>query len=698
MSQVSPKDPAPTNETPLQGWKEIAGYLKRDQRTARRWELIEGLPIRRLSSHRRSSVYAYPSEIEAWRTNRPSTAAAEQAEPQQPPTPRRLIPGLALAGMIVLAVLVIRFGPVLNPPSPIAQAAEGSVRTELVWPQAKGIYPAGSVSADGKFVTYVDWGDAGNLAIRNLETGENRRLTQTANWGAAFAHNSRISPDGGQVIYTWFRPSPAGETGELRLRQLGGDAKQARTVWSPADGLSVFLQDWFPDGDRVAAVVTKSPTEHQIVTVSVPDGEVRQIRSITWSDTPRARVSPDGRYIAYSRSASQDEPAKDIFLVAADGSSESAVVQHTANDELVGWSPNGDYLLINSDRNGQPGLWVQPLENTAPPGQLQLIVPNVDVAAGMGFAQDGSLYYSVRVSQRRLKLAEIDLQTGKFLAEPKNAVEQFVGRNLEGTFSPDGEEFAYLSGREGWNDRAIVVRSLATGEEREVPHDLRRVHYLIWPSGGDSLIVTGKDDRGRFGLFEVRLTDGHTELVTEGGHSAVLSPDGARRLHRIHPDRTIYSYGLADGSVETIPGVLNVVNSFSVLPDGRIAAIHNHKRTNSRTEIRLHPAEGGDGQVLWSTDEQHQFSHWTVWAPAGEALLVLRLEPEAGDGMWRLWAAPVDGSPPYPTELVYYPTGTSSLPSIHPDGRRILWQEGGYFWQVWAMRDLPFEAREQATE
>ena len=486
---------------------------------------------------------------------------------------------------------------------------------------------------------------------------------------------------------------------------MGGEPKQPRTIWSPADGSYVSPQDWFPGGGRVAAVVTKSPTEHQIVTVSVTDGSVRQIRSIAWSDGPQVRVSPDGRYIAYSRSASRGEPAKDIFVVAVDGSSEATVVQHAANDRLVGWSANGDYLLVNSDRSGQPGLWVQPLKDAAPAGQLQLIVPNVDVAAGMGLAQDGSLYYSVRVSQRRLKLAEIDLRTGKLLAEPKNAVEQFVGRNLGGRFSPNGKEFVYLSGRQGWNDRAIVVRSLATGEEREVPHDLQRAYGLIWPPGRDSLIVGGQDDRGRYGLFDVSLANGHAELIAKFARG-VLSPDGARLLYsEYHPEdrsRSMHSYRLADGSVEAIPGDFG--RNFSVLPDGRIATLAGLAFNSSSapsygtTEIRLHPVEGGDTRVLWSTDEQHRFGRWTAWAPDRKALLVLRLDPEAGDEMWRLWVAPVDGSLPYPTELVYDPVAGSSPLSIHPDGKRILYGEGGYFWQVWAMRDLPFEAREPASE
>ena len=59
-----------TNEKPLQSWKEIAAYLERDVRTATRWEKENGLPVRRHGESKGSSVYAYPSEIEAWRANR----------------------------------------------------------------------------------------------------------------------------------------------------------------------------------------------------------------------------------------------------------------------------------------------------------------------------------------------------------------------------------------------------------------------------------------------------------------------------------------------------------------------------------------------------------------------------------------------------------------------------------------------------
>ena len=58
----------PAPEDRLDSWKEIAAYLNRGVRTARRWEREEGLPVHRLVHRTHGTVYAYKSEIEAWRT------------------------------------------------------------------------------------------------------------------------------------------------------------------------------------------------------------------------------------------------------------------------------------------------------------------------------------------------------------------------------------------------------------------------------------------------------------------------------------------------------------------------------------------------------------------------------------------------------------------------------------------------------
>lgn len=56
-----------TGEATLESWKEIAAYLQRQVRTVRRWEKEEGLPVHRHAHKVRGSVYAYPSELDAWR-------------------------------------------------------------------------------------------------------------------------------------------------------------------------------------------------------------------------------------------------------------------------------------------------------------------------------------------------------------------------------------------------------------------------------------------------------------------------------------------------------------------------------------------------------------------------------------------------------------------------------------------------------
>ena len=63
----------------LDSWKEIAAYLKRDERTVRRWE-AEGLPVRRKVHKKQASIFAYKAEIDAWWNGRAPAAAADVAD------------------------------------------------------------------------------------------------------------------------------------------------------------------------------------------------------------------------------------------------------------------------------------------------------------------------------------------------------------------------------------------------------------------------------------------------------------------------------------------------------------------------------------------------------------------------------------------------------------------------------------------
>jgi len=83
------KDPSPVSppessdqlpEVPLDSWKEIASYVKRDVSTVQRWEKREGMPVHRHVHDKRGSVYAYGSELDEWLQSRGLRLEEEEKE------------------------------------------------------------------------------------------------------------------------------------------------------------------------------------------------------------------------------------------------------------------------------------------------------------------------------------------------------------------------------------------------------------------------------------------------------------------------------------------------------------------------------------------------------------------------------------------------------------------------------------------
>ena len=64
----------------LDSWKAIANYLGREVRTVQLWERLEGMPVHRHFHRKLGSVFAYRSEIDAWRrgmSGGPASTASE---------------------------------------------------------------------------------------------------------------------------------------------------------------------------------------------------------------------------------------------------------------------------------------------------------------------------------------------------------------------------------------------------------------------------------------------------------------------------------------------------------------------------------------------------------------------------------------------------------------------------------------------
>lgn len=46
-------------------------------------------------------------------------------------------------------------------------------------------------------------------------------------------------------------------------------------------------------------------------------------------------------------------------------------MQHPADDRLLDWTPDGTALLFWSDREGSPGVWLQPMQSGKPSGSAE---------------------------------------------------------------------------------------------------------------------------------------------------------------------------------------------------------------------------------------------------------------------------------------------------------------------------------------
>lgn len=377
------QDMALTNEKPLQSWKEIAAYLQRDERTARRWEKEEGLPVRRHRQDGRGTVYAYASELDAWRLARKPRAADAEAEAEGARGtrwPKWLAPAAACLALAA-AVLAVRYGPILNPPRPLVEAAGEVVASRVVW-EGEGVDGKAAPTPDGRYVAATDAG-SGDLVLRELRTGAVRRLA-----AGVWSRSRAFSHDGKWLAHD------AGKPGARTLRLLSVGDGASRTIWARPGAQGVEVWGWLPD-DRAVLAAWDVPEGRVLALVGV-DGSERRL-DLGGATPLRAALSPDGRWVAYD--SRQPGPAG-IRVANLEGSTEHTVMQGDAGESLLGWGKSG--LLFTRGRGGATDLLLLPVYQGMGAGEAVVLRRDAgEVVAGQ-FDGRGRFYYGVGGRQARL--------------------------------------------------------------------------------------------------------------------------------------------------------------------------------------------------------------------------------------------------------------------------------------------------------
>jgi Tol biopolymer transport system component len=464
----------------LDSWKAVAAYLGRSDKTVRRWEEKEGLPIHRLHHDKRGTVYAYKQELDAWWQLRKATIETETDEPlaadsfPPPPEDRRRHLSRVLwlvAGVVVAAAVFMDVWLRMRPQEAIPRTVQFSRITDFV-----GMEDSPAISPDGKMVAFVARnGGRRHLWIRLLSGGIPVQITHDD----ADHEQPRWTPDAGSLIY--YSPSlVAGKQGTIwEIPALGGPARRIASALGGGDCSH--------DGKWVA-LFRAGNGKAELVTVERRGSAVQLVTQLSSEDlNDRPRWSPDDRWIAFQshgRSSFDDR----VNLLPASGGTARVLA---SSEDLLGltWSGDGSALVYSSS-SGSTVLY-PPIHNLRTvrltgTGDRQLTFGDISYV-------EPDLHAGIIVASR--VRSQSDIWKFPIGGEAKENTRRGVritaqtGQVQTPSLSPDGRELVYLSDIGGHGNLWIaktdgsMVRQVTYERDPAVS-----VGVPVWSPAGDNIV------------------------------------------------------------------------------------------------------------------------------------------------------------------------------------------------------------------
>ncbi len=250
----------------------------------------------------------------------------------------------------------------------------------------------------------------------------------------------------------------------------------------------------------------------------------------------------------------------------------------------VAISPDGKSLVYQQRINDKDSLWLGQIEtnNSVPISQ------RTDLIYGEpAFAPDGSsIYFTVSGGHRPQAMLLRMPVLGGVMTELIPNVHSPV------TFSPDGQQLAFLRGDDEANQNSIIIADSADGKNertlitRKWPENFSP-DGLSWSPDGKRIAAGANKTGGRDEILAVSIADSSNIKIgaRDWGRVDNLAwlPDGSglvmiARENAAARKRHIWFVPYPDGEARRITNDLNIYagNSLSVSADGKLAVLHGH--------------------------------------------------------------------------------------------------------------------------
>ena len=362
----------------------------------------------------------------------------------------------------------------------------------------------------------------------------------------------------------------------------------------------------------------------ELVRVSVADGSWTPVKSFGWRQ-PHVKLSPDGRYIAYSAllgNPSQLQPAdplaeRHIYVLSVDDGKEIELVKTAAANRSPMWMPDSAHIAFVSNLSGKLDLWsvsVRDGDNGSP----SLLRRDIGDVIPVDVTRAGSYYYV----QRKPGVEQVTIAE---LTSPgqRQRPETFVGLNP--TWSPDGQFIAFSRHRGDMWD--LIVRSVSTRDERVYSHEGLRFGPPRWFSDSKRLlqdvILPGRPrtstalDIERREFKEAWTSDTYLTGI------AALSPDNATLYfpsgHRDGPGTVLDRIMAADlntgkeRQIVSIPETMARGFGFAVSRDGRMLAIITTDSKSRDSRLAVVGSDGAGYREIYGPFRARQVFDQMAW-------------------------------------------------------------------------------------